>query len=574
MPKASLALTGDRIEVRFPYSPVMVEAVKQVDHRRRWVPNSPPEKGGRWTFPCETIILRRLMSLFGLSAANLDNGLRDLIGDDIVSAPPVDLSVLDGLTFKTQPYEHQRVNLARLLTNNVWALFDEMGTGKTWALVNRLKIGFERDEFKRVLVLSPKSVTSVWPLELEKHAGMMSGLQVVIVRAEGAAHDKQDAYEAVLDWVDRGHKVVLITNYESLLTRGSTRGVDNFLQFDPEVVIAEEAHRAKTLTTKTSQKLRLLCREAQVEYRWALTGTPAPNSPLDVFGILAFLDPKILGIESKVALEARYAIKGDAPTGGKMIVGYKDLDDLAKRVASCSSRVTKAEALDLPAKTFVIRTCDLDGEQKRVYRELRKDAIARLQQARQDSVLTIKNVLTESLRLLQVVGGHVPDDAGQQYTFTRSAKMDLLRDILEDVEPPLVIWACFIRECEEIAEYIKTTIRSDCGVLMGQTPPEERQRLVDSFQKRDLPYLVGTPQTGGMGITLTAASQAIYYSRSFNAGDWWQSQDRIHRVGTTRPVTIMSLVATGTVDEKVHLALERKAELQELLMTTDIDDLL
>lgn len=505
-----------------------------------------------WIYPATPEIACRVQNLLGLPADSLPPELRS----KHVETTTVDESRLESLRAawpgSSKPYRHQLVGLALLLDNKEYALFWEMGCGKSAPVAVRIAIGLGAQAWSRVLIVCPKSALQVWPHELERHGGI-DRRKVEIVR--GPKDLRQVAY--------RSKASVLVINYE--VARMDRDIISKLCWCD--CVVLDESHRIKTLNAATSKAVRKISRTASC--RIALTGTPAPNSPIDVCGTLAFLNARILGTESITAIRRRYCVMGGF--NQYQVVGYRALDDLERRTASVSQRLRKDDCLDLPPKIFEERTVELSREQKRLYRELKDDAVTRIESARGNGLLTVANILTESMRLLQVVGGFLPDDTGKLHPLGINPKLDTLKDILEDLgDGQAIIWANFVAEVHAIASEIDGkqayTPEGRCAVHHGSLSTKERESAIESFKSGHYQFLVSTPQSAREALTLTNASTVIYYSRGWNLLDWSQSQDRAHRIGQTRPVTIVSLVARGTVDERIGLALEKKQSLQELIV--------
>jgi SNF2 family DNA or RNA helicase len=546
----------NKLAVSFMYDAAIVEVIRTIDQRRTF-------DGDRklWLLPCEEHCVRRLMDLFALSPEELPAEARRLLPAPSLPPPP-DMSCLNGHQFVTQPYEHQRIGLAELLTHATWGLFWEMGSGKTKVACDWIRDCFDNEICKNVLIVCPKSVLSVWPKELVLHAHLQC------VTLAGSPAKRREALSAIKAMVEVGSNLIVLANFDMLES--------HFADLDKikwNAVIVDEAQNIKNSTTTRSKLARKLAKKSQ--FRYALSGTPAPNGPLDWFGTLLFLNPDVAGTESKVAFEAKYAIRKQLNNGARMVVGYQNLDDLNKRVASISSRIKKEQCLDLPPKVFITRKCELEGEQARVYAELKKDAMTRLQEAKEESTLTCNNVLTESLRLLQVAGGFVPTDLGKTHSFSDNAKMALLLEIMAELgKVPVVIWTNFRDENTAVAVAMDKIGRT-VTAFHGGLNDAERQAAIKDFQDGTFNTFVATPQTGKEGISLTRASTEIYYSRDWNLSSWLQSQDRLHRIGQkAESVTIISLVAEETVDERVAEALDKKETLQEMMMARPLGDLL
>ena len=324
-------------------------------------------------------------------------------------------------------------------------------------------------------------------------------------------------------------------------------------------LLVHNCHRAKRTTTQTSRALRAVSDGAK--YRYGLTGTPAPNGPLDIFGSLTFLDPNIIGTSYWTTFKARHAIMGGFEN--HEIIGYRDLATLNAQVASCSSRVKKEDALDLPPKTFVTRPCPLSTEQRRIYRQLKEEAIAIFRRQEKEGTLTVRNILTETLRLLQVCGGFLPDDEGRMHSLD-CGKADVFEEMLDDFAPDqkVIVWCAFLAEVDAICARLGgRAVRYD-----GRSSTIEREDAIEQFRNGDAQFFVATPAAGGEGITLTESSTVVYYSRDWNLKNYLQSQDRAHRIGQHHPVTISNLVVPGTIDARCMQALERKEGEQEAIL--------
>ena len=565
-----------RIAVRFPYNFSQVELIKQIDPRYKFekrVGSITSTVDSVWTLPAEQWVFVRLANLFGMDAGTAAQDLaRNMLSggfnpeqaksmvETLAGVQPerkkTDISVIGDYQWTTVPYDHQRMGLAELIENNAWGLWYDMGAGKTKIVADWLRWHNTNSNPLVTLVICPKSVIANWPTQLKLHAGM--GATVI----EGTAEQRRKQLKSA--------RKTVVTNFDALVNT-----LDDFLEIPWDCIVADEVQHLKNAT---SQRSKAACAiSAKCKYRRALSGTPAPNSPLDWYGILQFLDPtgRLAGTSSKTAFQARYAILRSLPDSHiKVVAGYQNLEDLHARVASVSSRVKKEDCLDLPPKIFQTRHCVLSAEQRRVYNDLRRDAVTRLVKAKEESTLSVRNILTESMRLLQVVGGFVPDDAGKVHKLKANAKLDLLRETLKELpDRPAIVWCVFREELAAIAEALTDDGRS-VTVFHGDLHNAERAASVNSFQAGTADVFLSTLSAGCEGITLTAADLEIFYSRSYLLTHWLQAQDRAHRPGQTRPVDIISLIADGTVDDKVSDALEAKEQLQEAMMRTAPENLI
>ncbi len=576
--KAEITLHGNRVYVRAPYGAALVDRLRRIPgaqaHWKEPAGALCKKQFDFWSYPAVKDCLHMLCDCLGLLPWMLAPEIRDIVGMNGVHAVEkiaLDMGVLGGHVFKTEPYRHQRENLAKLLQHDRWLLADEQGTGKTHAVVNRLRNA--RPPLSNLLIVCPKSVVSTWKDQLSQHAEING----CIISDKGQP------------WWSPA-----ITNYERVLA-----DKEFFLGVPWVAVVFDEIHKIKSFTSKTARVCRKL--SLQAKYVCGLSGTPAPNGLEDWLGVLSAIDPGLLPVSTKTAFEARYCVKeriGD--TSVWKITGYRNVDELHSYIASITSRATKADCLDLPPKVYQTRRVSLQGEQARIYRELKKDAVARLKSLKSRDVadkveivnshisanpntnsgrmaeevrlrhvptLTIRNVLTEAMRLLQVVGGFVPDDDGRLHELPEKARLEALQDALEEAgDQQVVIWTHFRAEAQFLASWLRE--RHGPAVLMtGEDSTSDRIAALKQFVDGNARYFVATTATGGTGINgLERASTEVYYSRDFNLATWLQSQDRLHRIGQTRTVNVVKILASGTVDDKIDMALERKADLQELLL--------
>ena len=252
----------------------------------------------------------------------------------------------------------------------------------------------------------------------------------------------------------------------------------------------------------------------------------------------------------------------------KQIVGYRRLDELKEKLDRFSFRVKKEECLDLPDKLYVKREVDLTDEQATAYNQMKTLALAQLN----GSIVSTVNALTQLMRLHQIVCGHVKMDNGDVVELPNHRVSELL-NIIEETDGKIIIWATYRHDIEAIKLALQKAYGMEAvGTYYGDTEGDERQRVVADFQDPDKPlrFFVGNPSTGGYGLTLTAANTVVYYSNSFDLEKRLQSEDRAHRIGQTKNVTYIDLIAPGTVDEKIVKALRDKIDIATQVLGEDI----
>lgn len=440
----------------------------------------------------------------------------------------------------------------------------EIGCGKTLTAMAVTGALWKYGKAKKVLVVAPASVCGVWIKDLAEQADFP--VETALMFGEKAK--RLNALQRLQESRSEALKVAVI-NYESTWRDGLYEALRGW---DPDVIIADESQRIKSHDAAQSKAMHKLGDAAR--FRLILSGTPIQNNAIDIFSQYRFLDPGVFGTNF-YAFRNRYAILGGF--NKKQIVGYRDLDELVRKEHSIAYRVTKAEALDLPEQTFENRYIQLEPPVRRLYDQIKRESYAELETG--DSI-TAGTVLTKLLRLQQLTGGFLRTDESEQPKEIHTQKLQALMEIVEDcvdAQQKLVIFARFTAEIDLIAEaFRKKGIRA--SVMDGRTPTEHktdqlgrehmsRAELVQDFQTNpETVAFIAQIQTAGLGITLHAASLAVYYSLDFNYGSYEQSTGRIHRIGQKHPCTYIHLIAEKTVDEKVMKALAAKNDIAKDLV--------
>ena len=426
------------------------------------------------------------------------------------------------------------------------ALLMEMGTGKTITSIAITGALLRAGRIRRVLIVAPLSILGVWEEEFQKFAAFPYALAVLT----GPGSRKLDTLRHMTGAVLQ----VVVVNYES-----AWRMEKDLAAWRPDLIIADEGHKIKTHNIAASKAMHRL--GAKAGYRLLLTGTVITNKAVDVFSQFKFVNPAIFG-QSFYAFRNRYFDM--VGYGNHTPVLKKSMEaELTEKLHSISFRATKAECLDLPETTDVIRQVELEPAALRVYRGLVKESYAELSSGE----VTAPNILTRLLRLSQLTGGFIGNDETAAVEQISAAKLSALEDILDGAAAEgkkLVIIARFIPEIRAICKLLeKRGLRY--SYITGEVKNREEQ--VSAFQNDPaVMAFVGQIATAGLGITLTAASTMVFYSLDYSMSNFEQTKARIHRVGQRMPCTYLYLVARGTVDEKVLQALKDKADLARTLV--------
>ena len=469
--------------------------------------------------------------------------------------------------FKTEPYAHQLSALEKSWDKKVYAYFMEMGTGKSKVLVDNMAMLYDKGKINGALIIAPKGVYRNWySQEIPNHlASHIDHKTVLWTALTSKTKDKeyQQLFKVDLDL----H--ILIMNVEAFSTKKGLEFATRFLNCHNSLVAVDESTTIKTPTAKRTKAILALGKLAK--YRRILTGSPVTKSPLDLYTQCGFLNEELLGFGSYYSFRNRYAVMRNANFGGRrvqLIAGYQRLDELAKILKPFSDRVLKEDCLDLPAKTYIEREVELTTEQLQTYSTMKAAALASLKGKR----ATAPHVLTQLMRLHQITCGHLKND-DDTITELKSNRVSSLLDLLEEVEGKVIIWANYVYDIKHIVAAIAKKYGEDSIVqYYGAIPSEMRQKYIETFQDPESKarFFVGNPQTGGYGITLTAANTVVYYSNGYDLEKRLQSEDRAHRIGQKKAVTYVDLITPKTVDEKIRKALRKKINIATEIMGEEL----
>lgn len=430
----------------------------------------------------------------------------------------------------------------------------EMGCGKTLTTIAVAGALYNLGKIDRVLVVAPTSVCSVWPHDLNQFATFPWEARVLL----GDKKKRLKALNELENWPFKALRIAVI-NYESTHREGIFEAL---AAYKPDLIVCDESQRIKNPSAAQSKALHKLGDAAP--FRMILSGTPVQNNAVDLYSQYRFLDPAVYGANF-YAFKNRYCIMGGY--GQHQIVGYRNMDELVEKEHSVAYRVTKEECLDLPQQTFINRYVQFTDAEQAIYEQLRKSSFLELETGEN---VTATTILTMYLRLMQLTGGFLTADESTRPKQVNTAKLDALADIVDDyvaeAGKKLVIFARFRAEIAAIENLLRLR-KIQYGSIYGDVPMEERGKIVEDFQTNpDTKVFVAQIQTAGLGITLHAASTAVFYSYDYNYANYAQALARIHRIGQHLPVTYIHLVVDGSIDEKILAALENKEDMAKTVV--------
>jgi len=472
--------------------------------------------------------------------------------------------------FKTKPYEHQLDALEASWDKEVYAYFMEMGTGKSKVLLDNAAILYDKGEINALLLIAPKGVYKNWyDSEIPTHLPDHVDKKIVLWKTSDKSIKQIKKLNTLFQ--SGSDLRILIMNVESFSSGNGADFAYKFLSAHPKSMIAID--EATTIKTPTSNRTKnILKLSDHCKYRRILTGSPVTKSPLDLYSQCQFLDPWLLGHQSYYTFKARYSICKKIQVNGRqveIVVGYRNLGELSDKIKSFSKRILKEDCLDLPEKSYVKHYVELTKEQRKVYEQMKKEAIAFLDGKMQSSA----TVMTQLMRLHQITCGHFTADDGTIKDLPCS-RLGELMNILENVDGKTIIWSHYTHDVRRIIKEIKKVYGDDAVVdYYGATDTDARSTNIKKFQTNDkCRFFVGTTHTGGYGITLTAGSNMIYFSNGYDLEKRQQSEARIDRIGQTKKMTYIDIMTQDTIDERIVKALRNKVNIANTIMDENIKE--
>ena len=457
----------------------------------------------------------------------------------------------DDFMFETEPFEHQRKAFYMSRDKENFALLMEQGTGKSKVIVDNAAYLYANNKITAMVIIAPNGVHRNWlKNEVPFHLPEWCPRKAAYYYAGMKKADKEEWNKIA----SSGESLKIFAfNVEGFVSKTAQKFINNIMISNDVLLVVDESSRIKRPGAKRTQFITKIGKLAK--YRRILTGTPVTKGPEDVYSQFKFLDPYILGYDSFYSFRARYCIMGGFEN--RQIVSYENVDELVRNIEGHSFRILKKDCLDLPDKIYQRAYVELSEAQRKLYSSIKDEYVAEYK----NETISAPEAITRLLRLQQITCGWFPTDSPMPID-EKNPRLELLKELLSDIDGKVIIWARFRADLRAI----EGTLGRLCVAYHGGVSADARAHAVEAFQKDPkIRYFVGQPQSGGMGLTLTAATYAIYYSNSFDLETRLQSEDRCHRIGTTNNVTYIDIEASKTVDGKIIKTLRNKKNLADVI---------
>ncbi|MEW1697597.1 DEAD/DEAH box helicase [Streptomyces sp. NPDC091278] len=468
--------------------------------------------------------------------------LRDrlLAGPEDVPAPP-------GLTATLRDYQLRGLAWLDLMTSLGLGgcLADDMGLGKTVTLI---ALHLRRARSAPTLVVCPASLLGNWQREVGRFAP-----GVPVRRFHGAERD--------LGGADGG---IVLTTYGTLRTNAAELAAHQW-----GMVVADEAQHVKNPFSATARALREIPAPARV----ALTGTPVENNLSELWALLDWTTPGLLG--SLKAFRSRHA---RAVENNEEIEHAEAVERLARLVRPFLLRRRKSDpgiVPELPPKTESDHPVSLTREQASLYEAVVRETMGRIEEAEGMARRGLVMKLLTSLKQIcnhpaQYLKEEAPRGSGTARLAGRSGKLALLDELLDTIlaeDGSVLVFTQYVSMARLLADHLAAR-GITAQLLHGGTPVAERERMVDRFQDGEVPVFLLSLKAAGTGLNLTRAGHVVHYDRWWNPAVEEQATDRAYRIGQTQPVQVHRLVAEGTVEDRIAEMLRSKRALADAVLGT------
>lgn len=484
--------------------------------------------------------------------------------ENALKEKPVDMG---DLVSKTSPFDHQlhAFNLSK--DRDEYGLLFEQGCGKTKVIIDNARYLFDRDKIEMLIIIAPNGVHDNWVEEDGECDVHLAGKWDGMAWRAGMGKRKK----AQWDYIKESPNLrVMAFNVEAFVSKKAQAEIISMLKTYKCMLCVDESQKIKNPSAKRTKFIVSLGQLKGAAYRRLCTGTPVTRGSEDFYSQLKFLSPNILGITAYKGFKNRYCDMGGYE--GRVIVGYRNIDELQQKVDDYTMRVLKKDCLDLPEKLYQFSNFDLTPKQLELVKQIKKDGIAEIKdmQGRVSNEFLLEYAISRMTKIQQVSNGYYYDTENKKVIelvpLDRNPRLNKLKEDLSSIpDEKAIIWCRYTEDIKIIGKLL-TKMGKSFVVYDGSISQDQRKENKAEFQHKDAQYFLGNMQAGATGLTLTAASYTFYYTDSYDLELRLQSEDRNHRIGTTKNVLYTSLIANNTPEKKVIAALKKKKSISDLIL--------
>ena len=474
---------------------------------------------------------------------------------------PTDATATVNYQERTRGYPHQQDAQKAMAGKPFFALFADPGTGKSKMAIDRAGLLYTYGKISGALIVAPKGVHRQWAdIQIPTHSGVSTNIST---------------------WAGRGkpllpkryHLQCACINYDGIKTKRGQLWLDQWIrQTGTYMLILDESHFIKNPRSQRWKAVRALRNRPECRAGLLLTGTPIAKNLVDEWAQLQVLDEGILKIKYVTHFRNRFCLMGGFE--GREVIGTRDLDQYKEITAPYVYRASKAN-LDIPAKVYDEWTFSMAPRQSTMYHQMAEVFLAEIEKG---DITTAANAAVKINKLQQISNGFIHDDVRGLISLfddpMDNPRIKALCELLGSYQEtqPTIIWCKYVQDIENITHY--KVLRGEAVQLHGKMTAPSKAIALERWLMGDVPYLVATPGTGGTGLNLQegGCTRAIYYSNSEHSLQRWQSEDRIHRIGTASKCLYTDLICTGSRDRAILRNLRGKRALLDMRLDEIADE--
>ena len=473
----------------------------------------------------------------------------DLLGNKITSFSTL---LPESPKLLKPPYLHQKQAMTFCLNQPKAALWLSMGLGKTYTAINVVRYRAKLNGVKRVLVVMPRSLFYQWETEVHTLAP-----EATVSIVNGTPKSKKQAIKSVGDTL-----TFVLIGYESLTNLLPELRAAHFDMF-----VLDESTKIKNPDSKRTKATVTLCKD--IPYGIELTGLAYVNNPLDLYAQFLALDGTVFG-ENKYAFCGRYISYAKVPFG-RIVTGFKHMEDLKERAHFLTFSRSKEECLDLPAKTYHTRKLELTPLQQEWYNNLVQQIeegpeLDNTLTPPQQKQVTVNYTVAMLEKITQVTAGFVKTDDGTDL-FIDSPKYEELANIITESNDVFIVWARHQFVTEHLLAYLRS-LKLKVELLDRRASPADRQRIKDAFKEGKIKVLILQLQSECRGNDFTCQKHAVtsvFFENTASVEERMQAEDRCHRIGMVGTAVYIDLLCENTYDEGIQLLLKNKYSIAQYI---------
>lgn len=532
--------------ITFPYNEQIINVIKKADCA---IYN---KKNKEWEV-CESDLTKLVDELIQLDDIQIDDNTK-------ISKQQKHI-IPSQFNYKTKPFDYQLAGIEYGLNHDKWLLLDAPGLGKT------LQVIYIAQELKKnnnvehcLIVCGINTLKQNWKNEIQKH----SNLDCIILGERLNSRGKV-VNGSVKDRLEQLSKKIkeffIITNIETLRNSDVIKQLNNGIN-SIDMIVVDEIHECKN---SQSQQGKNLLKLKNAKYKIGLTGTLIINSPIDAYSALKWIEAEKCNLSTFKHYYTQY--------GGLFsneIIGYKNIDYLKKQIADNSLRRTKESLIkrnelnDLPPKTIINEVIDMENSQSVFYNNIVNGIVDQLDKIKLDQ----NRILSLVTRLRQATASPSMLTSENIDSSKLLRVVDLSNQIIQNNDK-VVVFSVFKEPLQRLKEKLSQYNPLICS---GDISDEDIQKNIFSFQTDDkYKILLCTTSKMGTGVTLNAASYMIFLDTPWTAALCQQCEDRIHRIGSQKPVTIYYLWTNNTFDMQVRQIVEDKSIIGDYVIDDTIN---